>query len=146
MPRSKAAKTKRPAPKKAPAAKKVILGVQDVYYNVEDMDRAVRFYRDVLEFKVHDTNEWWSSLEIGGLRVGLHGMGGQKVPHVSRDDHGAHAGATLTLRVADIDQAHAALASKGVNFLGPIQRDEWGSVVAFEDTEGNVLKLMQPPR
>ena len=141
MPRSKAAKPKKKA---APASKKLILGVQDVYYNVENMDRAVAFYRDVLGFQVHDTNEWWSSLEIGGLRVGLHGTGGEKVPHVPRDDHGAHAGATLTLKVADIDQARAALGTKGVKVLGPIQRDDWGSLVAFEDTEGNVLKLMQP--
>ncbi len=125
---------------------KLVTGVNDVYYNVENMDRAVRFYRDVLGLTVVDTNEWWTSLDVGGVRVGLHGTGGEKVPHVPRDDHGAHAGATLTLRVSDIRAAVNELRAKNVKLLGEIADEEWGSLVALEDTEGNVLKLMQPAR
>jgi predicted enzyme related to lactoylglutathione lyase len=123
----------------------MIDGVQDVYYNVQDMDRALRFYGEVLGIEVVDRSEYWSSLNLAGARIGLHGNGGQPVPEVPRDPHGAHAGATLTLRVADIDAAVAHLEAAGVEFLGEIARSPWGSTVAFLDPDGNVLKLMQPP-
>ncbi len=124
----------------------MITGVRDVYYNVQDMARAVAFYRDVLGVRVVEGDEWWTSLDVGGVRVGLHGTGGDPVPRVARDAHGAHAGATLTLAVADIRAAAEGLRAAGAKLLGEIEDAPWGSLVAFEDPDGNVLKLMQPPR
>ncbi len=134
--------TKKPAKKQA----SFVTGVQDVYYNVEDMKRAVKFYRDVLGLTVKDTNDYWTSLDVGGVRVGLHGGDGHKVPRVPRDAHGAYAGATLTLGVNDIRGAVAHYKEARVKFLGEISFDEWGNTVAFEDSEGNVLKLMELPK
>lgn len=121
----------------------MITGVRDVYYYVENMERAVAFYTGVLGMKVLFTDPWWTSLEIGGSMVGLHGTGGQPVPEVPRDAHGARAGGTLTLRSDDIDADLKALESANVKILGTLD-EEWGRLVAFEDSEGNVLKLMQP--
>jgi catechol 2,3-dioxygenase-like lactoylglutathione lyase family enzyme len=122
----------------------MITGVQDVYYYVQDMRRALRFYRDTLGLRVTEENEHWSALDVGGVRVGLHGTDGKPVPPVPRDTHGATSGGTLTLRVSNIRAEVARLGDAGVKFLGPIADEDWGSVVAFEDSEGNVLKLMQP--
>ncbi|HYE78398.1 MAG TPA: VOC family protein [bacterium] len=126
-------------------AVRMITGIQDFYYNVQDMDRAVAFYRDVLGMAVEDSSEWWSSLRCGGQRIGLHGTGGQPVPAVPRDSHGAHAGGTLTLGTDDIEAAVARLRAAGVPLLGDVMREEWGSIAVFEDPDGNVLKVMQPP-
>lgn len=122
----------------------MITGVQDVYYNVSDMDRAVRFYGTTLGLRVLEISEYWTSLDVSGTRVGLHGTGGLPVPEVPRDSHGAHAGATLTLRVDDIDAVVARLREDEVAFLGEVVRNPWGATVAFVDPDGNVLKLMQP--
>ena len=121
----------------------MITRVQDVYYNVQDMGRAAKFYRDVLGFKVIETSQWWTTLELAGFRVGLHGTGGPSVPHVARDAHGAHAGATLTLQSSDIELDTRSLQASRVKILGTSD-GPWGKLVVFEDTEGNVLKLMQP--
>jgi catechol 2,3-dioxygenase-like lactoylglutathione lyase family enzyme len=122
----------------------MITGVQDVYYNVRDMDRAVSFYRDVLGLALTETSAWWSALDAGGVRLGLHASGGAEVPPVPRDAHGAHAGATLTLRSTDLDADARRLAEHGVSILG--RSDEvWGRLLVFEDPDGNVLKLLQPP-
>jgi len=123
----------------------VITGVNDVYYNVEDMGRAIAFYRDVLGLRVIDQNEYWTSLDVGGVRIGLHWTEGGKIPYVARDDHGPHAGACLTLRVSDIRSTVNHLRARGVRFLGDVADAPWGSLATFEDSEGNVLKLMQPP-
>jgi catechol 2,3-dioxygenase-like lactoylglutathione lyase family enzyme len=122
----------------------VIVGVQDVHYYVADMPRAVAFYRDVLGMQVLDTNDWWTSLECFGARIGLHWTGGGAVPPVATDEHGARHGATLTLRSTDLDADLAYLARCGVHALGRSD-NPWGRIAAIRDPDGNVLKLMQPP-
>lgn len=120
----------------------MIVAIQDVYYNVENMDRAVKFYRDILGLKVVDSNPYWTSLEIGGMRMGLHWTEGGPVPAVPRDDHGAHAGGTVTFRCEEIEKTHDALRSRGVKFLSGVTSNPWGKLAVFEDPDGNVLKLM----
>lgn len=128
-----------------PAAAGWIDGVQDVYYNVRDLDRAVAFYRDVLGLPLASQERHFVAFDVGGVRLGLHWSGGEPVPHVARDGHGAYAGATVTLKVSDIQRAADRLASSGVRLLGPISRQRWGSLVPFEDPDGNVLKLFESP-
>lgn len=121
-----------------------IIGVQDFYYNVENMDRAVKFYTEILGCKLIDSNPWWSSLDCYGLRLGLHGEGpdSKAVPYIPRDSHGSHAGGTLTLKSNDIYSDRTRLVKNNVKILGDID-EAWGILVVFEDSEGNVLKLMQ---
>jgi catechol 2,3-dioxygenase-like lactoylglutathione lyase family enzyme len=121
----------------------MITGIQDVYYNVENMDRAVAFYRDVLGMRVLDSNPWWTSLDCFGARIGLHGSDGKRVPAVPRDAHGAFAGATLTLRSTDLNADVAHLRRNGIEVVSTSD-NPWGRLAVFLDTEGNVLKLMQP--
>jgi catechol 2,3-dioxygenase-like lactoylglutathione lyase family enzyme len=121
----------------------MIDGVQDIYLNVRDMDRAIAFYRDVLGMDVIDSDEWWTSLECGGLRIGLHGTDGEEVPTVGYDGHGPHAGACLTLRSTNIEADVEALKSAGTEVVGRFDA-EWGRLAVFLDPDGNVLKLMEP--
>jgi len=123
----------------------MITGLQDVYVNVADMDRAVAFYRDLLGLPLIEQSPWWSALDCGGVRLGLHGTGGDAVPSIPHDAHGPHTGAVITLRTDNIDADFARLAAAGVHFLAPIARESWGSLAMFTDPDGNVLKLMQPP-
>lgn len=117
----------------------MITGVRDVYYNAQDIKRALRFYRDLLGLRVVSESEDWCTLEIGGVRIGLESTDGEPVPQVRG------AGATLTLRSTDIRGDVERLREKGVRFLGNIGHYEWGSVVEFEDSEGNLLKLLEEP-
>lgn len=123
----------------------MITKVRDIYYHVQDMDRAVTFYTRVLGMRLLDTDPTWSNLDLGGVRIGLHATeAGAPVPTVPRDAHGAHAGATLTLHSTDIVTDTNRLRTAGARILGELD-EAWGKLVVFEDTEGNVLKLMQPP-
>jgi predicted enzyme related to lactoylglutathione lyase len=122
----------------------MITQVQDVYYNVADMERAVHFYRDVLGLRVTEEDAHFTGLEVGGVRIGLHWTGGRAVPAVPKNAHGADAGATLTLRVADIEAAQQRLRDNLVKILGTMDAP-WGRLLTFEDPDGNVLKLMELP-
>ena len=43
----------------------MITGVQDVYYEVQDMKRAIAFYRNVLNLVVTEESDDWSAMNVG---------------------------------------------------------------------------------
>src|SRR2546425_12050302 len=100
------------------------------------MKRAVAFYRNVLNLAVTEESEHWSAMNVGGLRVGLDSTDGK--PPAKH--------AILTLKTTDIRADVKTLRDRGVKLVGEIGDCPWGSVVTFEDSEGNYLKLMQTPK
>jgi predicted enzyme related to lactoylglutathione lyase len=102
---------------------------------VQDMDRAVRFYRDMLGFRLQAEQEDWAMFEE---RVGL-----MLSPEPLPLDNVSLNAVMLTLNVDDVHAAYHELVQKGVAFLvGPT--DVGGAVVAsFRDSEGNLLQMLQ---
>src|SRR5688572_16724481 len=121
----------------------MIDGVQDMYYNVRDMKRAVAFYQEALGLQTAYEDPRWTSLTCGPIKLGLHWTEGSPVPVVPRDAHGAHAGGTLTLRSTDVAADRKRLEKSGAKILGEFD-EPWGHMLVFEDPDGNVLKLMKP--
>ncbi len=115
----------------------MVQGVSNVWLPVQDMDRAVAFYRDVLGLPVKMQSPEWSELDAGGLTIGLNG----------REARGATAdgGAVVTFHSDDIDGESTALEGKGVRFTGGVSSYDWGRVAPFKDSEGNDLQLYAPP-
>lgn len=118
----------------------MITGVQDIYYSVTDGKRAIRFYTEGLGMRLLEESEHWIALDCGGVRIGLHPEDGP-IPTVPRDSHGAHAGATLTLKSNDVPADRRRLEALGAKILGEADQP-WGHMLVFEDLDGNVLKLM----
>ena len=121
----------------------MITGIQDVYYNVSDMARAVRFYTEVLGCTVNFGDDYWTSLSAHGINLGLHGTNGRPVPTIDQDEHGANCGATLTFKSNDFTADKALLQTHNVTIVSEVIAD-FGSVLIFKDPDGNILKLMQP--
>jgi predicted enzyme related to lactoylglutathione lyase len=107
------------------------------------MKRSVHFYTATLGLKIKQQDDWWTSLDCGGVSIGLHWSEGAAIPAIPRDSHGAHAGATLTLRSTDIAADRRRLEAAGAKILGEAN-PHWGHMLVFEDPDGNVLKLMKP--
>ena len=121
----------------------MITGIQDVYYNVSDMDRAVAFYTAVLGCQHRFGDAYWTSLDAHGINLGLHGTNGRPVPDIPQDSHGSHCGATLTFKSDDFAADKAHLEAHKVTIVSEVIAD-FGSVLIFKDPDGNILKLMQP--
>ncbi len=121
----------------------MIKGVQDIYYNVSNMKKAVSFYSDCLNMQIIHSDQHWTTLECGGINIGLHWTEGNAVPVIPKDSHGAHAGATLTLESSDIAEDRVTLEKSGAKILDEADAP-WGHMLVFEDLDGNVLKLMKP--
>jgi predicted enzyme related to lactoylglutathione lyase len=55
----------------------MIKGYRDFYYNVTDMKRAVQFYETAFGMKKIHGDEYWTSMSLGNLTMGLHWTEGQ---------------------------------------------------------------------
>jgi predicted enzyme related to lactoylglutathione lyase len=117
----------------------VAKGVAAVWVPVDDMDRAVGFYRDALGFEVKGQQADWSEIDANGLMIGLNGREGTD----ARSDGGAVISFTPDGALEDeVDR----LKEHGVEFTGGISDHDWGRIIPFKDTEGNDLQLYAPPQ
>lgn len=122
----------------------MILGVQDIYYNVSDMKKSIAFYTQALQMKLRFEDEGWTAPDCGGVQIGLHPTEpGEEIVKVTRDAHGAHGQATLTLKSSDVSEDRKRIETLGGKILGEMDAP-WGHMLVFEDLDGNVLKLMNP--
>jgi len=106
---------------------------------VANMDRAVRFYTEVLGLKLaYRFGDHWASVEIGkGLTIGLH-------PASELSPAGRKGSMTIGLELSgSIQDAMQTLEAKGVPFHGLSQEGKAGSFAHFEDPDGNSLYLAQ---
>jgi catechol 2,3-dioxygenase-like lactoylglutathione lyase family enzyme len=114
--------------------------VDDVFFNVDDMEKSVAFYRDTLGLPVKYQSADWVELDAGNVTIALrrYGSGPEGRPEL-----GVGEGATIVFEVEDMEETKAELEGRGVKLIGGVF--EYGSVklAAFEDVNGNVLQIYQ---
>ena len=107
---------------------------------VTDLERAIRWYTDVLAFSVihHVPEAGWAELQtpVDHVRVGLTAVESMPSPD---------GGAVLTFGVSDLDAARAQLEQRDdVRFDGETCTIEgWVRLATVYDPDGNVLMLSQ---
>ena len=113
-----------------------------VWYHVRDLEAGRRFYRDTLGFEetYFDSDGRWSRLARRGMEIGL-------AEGEPEDGKRQPSGSVLYFQVADIQEAHASLAARGVEFIQPprfITRLPQGELwmAEFRDSEGNLLGVV----
>ncbi len=105
-----------------------------VFYYVSDLDKAVRFYQDVLGLKV-TSRDFVTRFEVGGILFEL-------VPTTDKKKLQGSGNARLCLAVDDINAAIAELRKKGVETT-EAQSKQNGLLASFSDTDGNEICLWQ---
>jgi catechol 2,3-dioxygenase-like lactoylglutathione lyase family enzyme len=107
--------------------------IGNVFYRVADMDAAVRFYTEVLGFrlKLRD-GDHWAAFDVGGMTLAVEGGAS-----------GGSGGATVSLRVDDLSGLVKTLQVKGATVseveTGPHERR-----ARLTDPAGNQLVLYEP--
>jgi len=105
-----------------------------VFHYVSHMDLAIRFYRDILGFKLI-SRDVVARFDIDGVLFEL-------VPAPAKDKLHAISNARLCLRVENVEQTLKDLRAKGVR-TGPAVDKGTGVLGSFEDPEGNEICLWQ---
>ena len=98
-----------------------------------DLDRAIAFYRDVLELpqNPHVASEF----EAGNVTLAIWDPREVGLEFVN-NGHG-----DIALHVADVEAARAELEAKGVAFEGPVNDSGVCHMAFFADLDGNSLML-----
>jgi catechol 2,3-dioxygenase-like lactoylglutathione lyase family enzyme len=107
-----------------------------VYYWTTDLDRAVKFYQDVLGLEVA-FREGSSGAEVDPVppRLSLHGaVEGRPIET---------GGAAAAFRVDDLDEARLALEARGVEFDHQGEVEGYGRFALFRDPDGNIVSLVE---
>jgi predicted enzyme related to lactoylglutathione lyase len=108
-----------------------------VYYWTADMDRAVKFYEDVVGLRlIRRDGSNWAEFDAGAIRFALHGAVEGRPPEPG--------GATAVFRVDDLDTVRAALEARGASFqdhVGEVQG--FARFASFEDPDGNPVQIIE---
>ena len=124
------------------------LKVATVTLVVDDYDRAIRFYRDVLGLElVADTplgngKRWVAVAGASGTRLLLAQADGESQTAAIGNQTGGRVG--FFLETDDFERDHARLVAAGVRFLEAPRHEAYGSVAVFEDLYGNKWDLIEP--
>ena len=118
----------------------MIEGLHTIWCQVSDMERSVAFYRDLLGLKAAYTSPYWSEFDLGNGRLGLHPQLEGQTPPLGIFGKGWFLG----LRTDDLKGLRAKLVEQGVTIHGDFHDIPGGTVLDFEDPDGNTIEVMQP--
>src|SRR5262249_58849637 len=105
-----------------------------------NMDAAVRFYTEALEFTLLERyGDHWASIDCGqGLTIGLH-------PASTQNPAGRVGSMTIGFRSSEpIGDTVAKLKARGVVFRSDIVDDTQLLIANFQDPDGNPFYLAEP--
>lgn len=108
---------------------------------VTDWEKSVAFYSETLGMPVSFAGPemGWAELDTGAARLAL-----ERVDPKDPESAGLSGRfVAVSLQVEDVRATYDELSSRGVEFLGPPEKQPWGGVLAhFRDPDGNVLTLL----
>lgn len=118
----------------------MIKGIKFASVAVSDQDRALEFYTGKLGFRVltdqpFNDDQRWIELQIPGSSTGLVLF----TPPGHEDRIGTFS--NIAFYADDVIATHRELVSRGVEFLGEPQREDWGTSAIFKDPDGNQFVL-----
>jgi catechol 2,3-dioxygenase-like lactoylglutathione lyase family enzyme len=117
----------------------ILRSVNSVRIFTRDLERARRFYGDVLELEEQAAGGGFVVFDLSGVDIILE--------FIAADDEEGEdlVGRLLTasFRVDDVEAAYQYLQDRGVSFLQPPERQPWGGTLAFaRDPDDNVITLV----
>jgi len=116
----------------------VLRSLSAVRIFVNDLDRARRFYGDVLELRETAAAPEWAVFDIDGKKLII-----EKVQPDDPEHDLVGRLLAVSFAVDDIDRAYRDLTAKGVSFSEPPEKQAWGGTLAFpRDPDGNILTLV----
>jgi predicted enzyme related to lactoylglutathione lyase len=117
---------------------------------VEDMDRAIAFYRDVLDFTLLRRDNGYASVRRGGVTLGIGPI--EKLPDVGgyftrprlRGARGL--GVEIVLEVADVHGEYERVRATGWPVVEPVRLRPWGlEDFRLADPDGYYLRVTSFP-
>ena len=117
-----------------------------VRYIVDDVDEAVRFYRDLLDFAVEMHNpSKFAALSRGDLRLLINAPGAGSAGKAGGNPQPG-GWSRFQIETEDLDGLVARLRTAGATFRGDTAEAGAGRQILLEDPSGNVIELFEYAR
>ena len=113
---------------------------------VEDLDRALGFYVDVLGLRLGHRSGDYAQLDTGATRLALYSRSAMaKTLGMSLDPPATNApGFEVGFKVLDVDAAFSELIARGAQPMVPPTDRFWGQRTAYvRDPDGHLIELAQ---
>jgi lactoylglutathione lyase len=113
---------------------------------VDDLDRALRFYTEVLGLKLGHRSGDYAQLDTGATRLALYTRSAMATTlGISLEaPRPAAPGFEIGFKVADVDAAVSELIARGVSPVVPPTDRFWGQRTAYvRDPDGHLIELAQ---
>ncbi len=113
---------------------------------VDDLDRALGFYTQVLGLRLGHRSGEYAQLDTGATRLGFYTRAAmdRTLGFELRKPAADAAGFELGFKVADVDAAYAELTEKGAAAATPPTTRPWGQRTAYvRDPDGHLIELAQ---
>jgi lactoylglutathione lyase len=123
-------------------ARPLVSRISVVYLYVRDLQRSLRFYRDLLGLPMESDAQdadWAEAHLPGGYRFALHEIGPSSATPQTPGS------IVVDFETDDFDAAVERLRAAGVR-LGRVMHERWGSVCEVFDPDGYRIGLFKPAR
>ncbi|SRR6266508_2389698 len=114
-----------------------------VRYQIKDVDRAIRFYSELLGFKLeHKAGPAFAMVSRGSLQLVLSGpgsSGARPMPDGRQQEPGGWN--RIIMYVSDLDAQIQKLKPAGVRFRNTVEVGPGGKQIQIEDPDGNPIEL-----
>ena len=118
----------------------MISHVKFVGIPTQDQDRALRFWTEVVGFRVltdqpFNDKQRWLELRIGSSDT--------RFVLFVFDEQGPKPGTLFNGALAcnNVEQTYQELVARGVDFVSPPRKEQWGTFALFKDPDGNQFVL-----
>ena len=116
-----------------------------VRYQIRDVDRAIKFYTEVLDFKLErQAGGAFAMISRGPLQLVLSGpgsSGAQPMPDGRSQEPGGWN--RIIIYVADLDAEIQRCQTAGARFRNTVEEGPGGKQIQVEDPDGNPIELHQ---
>ncbi len=118
---------------------KSISRVDYVVLPCRDLQRARRFYRDIMGFAIEYERADWVKFQVGATALALRPDDG---PFAGRRVEGPAVQLAFQVGYDEVERCHAELLAQGSDIIEPPSDKDWGHrTLYFADPEGNILEI-----
>jgi lactoylglutathione lyase len=114
---------------------------------VADLERSIRFYRDVIGLPFRFANDTYAEFATEGAKFALYARGAlpELIGRTAPPDGAGWAHGEVAFFVEDVDAEHERLAAAGVEVLAPPTDRPWGErTLHVADPDGHLVELTRP--
>ena len=112
-----------------------------IHYCTQNLEQALKFYRDILGLKLLVHNEEWVEFDVGGQRLALRLVD----PWTANTESPNTNSAMIWLEAHPIEKTIDTLKNNKVIFINDLEVFSYGKTATFKDPDGNLIGLYDPP-